>query len=236
MTTETLNSEATTSTAKSLNWRELLQSPGFLKGLAISLGIILVVGGLAAGISTIQKSKDAELQEVYYGFESQALKVIETFEKDKKTFSLGDFGNTVSELQTFVQAHDSTLAGQMGALLLADIYAKSGQKDQSLEVLKAVKPVGEIGVLAQYRSLSLMSDKAQYQEVVTLADSLLKKGSAKVLYPEIRLAKALALAELNQREAAISELQVIVDSKLTEGSQIQTRAKKYIRLLKVEAI
>jgi len=222
-------------TQKSFHLREALQSPTVLKAIAIALGVILVIGGIAASVSTIQKSKEVDLQEQYYGFETQVLKIQDELEKDKKPYTIEAFGNTVGDLSEFVKSHSNSVAGQMGALLLANIYTKVGNSELAYNSLSAIKPVGEIGAMAQYRMLNLLADLGKYQEVITLSDSLLKKDVAKLFHPEIRLSKALALLELGQKEAAISELQVIVDSKLTDGSQIVQRAKKYIRLLKSES-
>jgi tetratricopeptide (TPR) repeat protein len=237
MSSHTTNTiELSAGASKSFSLKETLQSPAFLKGLAIALGVILIVGGIAAGISTVQKNKDMELQEVYFGLESQILKIQEDLDKDKKAYNKEAFGNLIDKLSEFVKSNPSALAGQMGALLLSNLYTKLGEGQLAYDILSSIKPVGEIGAMAQFRLLNLLSDLGKHEEVVSLSDSLLKKDSSKIFHPEIRFAKALSLAELGQKEAAISELQTIVDTKLTEGSQIIQRAKKQIRLLKMESL
>jgi predicted negative regulator of RcsB-dependent stress response len=226
----------TTTNNHVFNVREALQSPSVLKTIAIALTVILVIGGIAAAISTLQKRKDSDLQEQYYQYESQVLKIQETLEKDKKPLTIEDFGNTVNDLSQFVKSHPNSVAGQMGALLLSSIYTKVGNTELAYESLSTIKPVGEMGAMVQYRKLNLLADQGKYQEVITLSDSLLKSDLTKLFHPEIRLTKALALLELGQKDAAVSELQVIVDSKLTDGSQIVQKAKKYIRLVKSESL
>jgi len=231
----TNTNQISSASSKAFQFREFMQSPAVLKGLAIFLVVILILGGIAAGVSTVQKNKDVELQEVYFGFETQVLKIKEGLDKDKKPYTKEAFGHSLEQLSDFVKSNHSSLAGQMGALLLSNVYTKMGEINLAYEALSDIKPVGEIGAMTQYRQLNLLSDQGKHQEVVTLSDELLKKDSAKIFHPEIRLAKALSLVNMGQKDAAIAELQVIADSKLVDGSQIIQRAKKYIRFFKSDS-
>jgi hypothetical protein len=209
------------------------KSPDFLKNLALGLTLMIVTGGLVAGLFSLRDSRHMQLQERYYELESYFLKTYADLDQNKKPYTVEAFDlKFIENLETLSRENPDKGAGQMAFMLLSDFYYRTNQKDKILPLLRLAQPQGDLGILTHYRLLNILLDDGKFQEVITLADSLLKKKSLEVFLPEVRFTKALALMGSNQQELALSELQILVDSKTTENSQIVSKAKKYIKLMK----
>lgn len=215
--------------------RAQLQSPRFLKGAAIALGVFILIGGVVAFMNASATKKEVSLQGEYFRLETQVLKVEQELKSKSEPLTEAAFGNTLTELQNFVSTNPKSLAGVMGGILLSDIFQKVGKPDLAIEHLTQVNAKGELGSLAEYRKASLMLDQGQHAEVVETADAILNQKTAEILHPEVRILKALALEQLGRIQEARDELQIVSSSAASEQSPAANRAKKYLRSLPSES-
>lgn len=139
-----------------------ISNSSLLLGILI---VVLLIGGGAAAWSTIQQSKEADMQEKYYVLEKKILEkkrgFAEAEQKEKMKQSAAkagqsapktdepagtlptgdlakDYGTLPEELNALIDAAPKSTAAEMAALNLAEIFARYQNPDEAMKVLNKV--------------------------------------------------------------------------------------------------
>ncbi len=224
---------------------KFIQSKEFFKIIGGLFLIVLLVGGSYSIYSFISENSNLKAQEQFYQIEKKVVKIISDHNAKTPTanLTLENFGNLIPEAEQILSANKGQSAGAMSALLLADIYSKTGDEEKAISALEMVTARGAIGALVTYRKLVLLGNKAEYEKVITQTEALLKNQNFGFILPELKLNLALCYQKLGQTDKAksifkeISEKSEMSSNQSDVGnlpmapqdlSETKERAKKYL--------
>lgn len=219
---------------------------------------LLVIGAGWATYNWSNEKNEKELQSQYFKFEKEIIKKKESFDRheaflaskkdnkdpkkkdtkiDEGVASTGDmdkdFGSSVQGLVSIVTANPKSRAAALSAILLTDIYSKYNKQEDGLNLLQKIqKKDGTLNILAQNLKASLLANKNDCAQAVTIWGDLINQKDAEFVHGEARLHQALCYELMNESAKAEANYnKIIADNK---DSRVAKTAEKYLRLLKIK--
>lgn len=202
------------------------------------LFVFFVVGGIAFGVISNQKTKKEQLaQENYFKtekkyFEIKSKAAAVPAEAVKKP---EDYSTVKSDFEKVISQFPGSKAAQMSAVYLSDILIAENQKDLALSILQKAETsdTGLINTLVQQQIGSLLADQNKCAEALTIWQKIIDRKQAQFMHNTARLQQALCYQKMNDSKKAEEILTNLANQKtdtLTTDSTTK-EAEKYLRLI-----
>lgn len=222
---------------------------------------LIVIGLVATFISTGSKRSEEQAQEKLAQFELEYSKYKEEWAKSsaptptppakdsKKSADIkkteertqADIKSHVAELgaqlakklNQFIAENKKSVATEMAALYLSDIYTNENKNTEALDVLKKMESHSNhlTSVLIQKKMGALLADNNQCDEALKVWDNLLKSNSAQFARAEVKIMQSLCYQKMNDLKKA-EEILLSVKNDKTEGSaEYSQNADRILRLI-----
>ncbi len=221
-----------------MNFANIIEQ--YWKAIVGAIAVVILGGGGYVVVTNQTQAKEQKIQESYYGIEKKLIdlkqRAVAPPAADKKA-EVVDFTEVKKELENFVTANTGSIAAQMAALHLAELFVNDKKETEALALLQKVETTnkGMVNSLVQQQIAQLLSSLDKCQEAITVWQKVLERKEASFLHNEMKLQQALCHAKLGngkQAEEILTNLSNQSTGSEVNSSSVSKEAEKYLRLLK----
>lgn len=239
-----------------------------MKMVLTVLALVLVVGGGIAVYGVVKAQTENKLLEAYYQVEKKFLDKKKMYDDsaaavkaeankkpgDKakapevpKMISSGDvsvdYAENIKEMTALMEANPSSQAGQMAALLVADLYRQGQHFDQSLATVEKVTPRGRPSTLLSALVLKMkgnvQADLGQCDQAINSWKQVVDSTSFDFMDQDLKVKMGLCFEKSNDLVNAEKMYQEASSastgaSAAGNSAAISKEAEKYLRLLQAK--
>lgn len=226
------------------------------------VGVLVLVGGAWAVMSMFSHKKELAQQEKYYLLERALTEKKRGFEEAKRAEEVAlqaknskqaqeaagkkatgeldkDYGAIVTDLNSFIEQEPKSMAAQMAALNLSDLYQDYKKDEEALAVLQKVEPglskKEVLTGLVWLKKGNLLANQNQCEQAIQAWSQITENKVLNFAHSEAKLRMGVCYETLQNSEKAQALYQEIVSTDENESNYaVLLEAKKYLKLIKAK--
>lgn len=218
-----------------------------IKGILGVAGLIIIAGLIGTLVSQNSVSKEKQVQEKFFAIDAQVKKYKEDKFKaankaaEKKeeaaTNPVANIPVDVNQLKTdlanFVNENTGTVAAQMAALELAEIYNSENKGSESLALLQKVETKSDLlsNVLVRMKIAQSFADQDRCSDALIIWSKVLGSKATSYVHAEAKINQALCYKKMNDLVKAEEILNQVKNDKTDETGQSSREADRILRLI-----
>ena len=205
------------------------------KNLTIGVALLIVVG-LAFSVYSNQSNEKEKKAQAAFSVLEQQLKSLKDKAADSKAAPV-DKEKLKQDLDLFITQNMGTVASQMAALSLADLYSDESKNTEALAILKKTANNSDVlsNTLVLKRMGQLLSDLDQCNEAIQAWDKVISNKQASFAHGDVKIQQALCYKKLNDMKKAEEILTSVKNNKLEGQEQLSQEADKILRVIKMSS-
>lgn len=218
------------------------------KAVTALVALFIVIGAGLGLAGMFSHKKETQSQEKYYLLERAVSDKQRNFQeaqaqKNAQNGPSGDlakdYGDLVSQLESFAKEHSKTQGGQMAAITLVNIYKEYKQWDLALALLESLSkdldPSETMGALLFTQWGNILAEKNDCTTALTHWEKVVSQKAVGFAHGELKVRMGLCYEALKDFDKAeIMYAEVVKSQETNNDFSAAKDAEKYLKLMKAK--